>query len=52
MCLLIDKEKGRTALALAAAKGHVEVVDTLIKAGIPFKIRDSYSQTPLHIAGI
>mmetsp|Transcript_5589 Transcript_5589/g.8436 ORF Transcript_5589/g.8436 Transcript_5589/m.8436 type:complete len:696 (-) Transcript_5589:78-2165(-) len=45
-----DKRNGRTALAMAASKGHFEIVEALVLSGIPFRVRDFSCQTPLHLA--
>jgi len=41
---------GRTALMIAAALGHVNVVKMLLKAGANITIKDRYSVTALDIA--
>ncbi|KAG5182178.1 ankyrin repeat-containing domain protein [Tribonema minus] len=45
-----DKALGRPALMHAAANGHTRVVEALIWKGVPFKVRDASSRTPLHVA--
>ena len=42
MCDLI--QRGETALHYAAEKGHMEVVDHLIKSGADFNVGDNVSQ--------
>lgn len=48
--LEIRNRKGRTALSEAAERGHLEVVDALIKRGADVGSRDTAGQTPLHLA--
>uniref|UniRef100_A0A8C9SMH3 Ankyrin repeat domain 6b n=1 Tax=Scleropages formosus TaxID=113540 RepID=A0A8C9SMH3_SCLFO len=43
---------GRTALHLAAYKGHLEVVRILLKAGCDLDIQDDGDQTALHRAAV
>ena len=43
-------EKGRTALILAASKGHIEICKILIAAGADFEIKDSESNDILKVA--
>ncbi|NP_001106372.1 ankyrin repeat domain-containing protein 6 [Xenopus tropicalis] len=43
---------GRTALHLAANKGHVNVVHILVKAGCDLDIQDDGNQTALHRAAV
>ena len=43
-------EKGRTALHFASAKGHLRMVETLIKAGADVNKLDHIGNTPLHLA--
>ncbi|XP_077869080.1 uncharacterized protein LOC102804262 [Saccoglossus kowalevskii] len=48
---LEDKNKnGRTALAIASRKGHVEVVKTLLSSGALIESKDKLGQTALVVA--
>lgn len=41
---------GRTALHLACAEGHVEVVRLLVERGVPLQPKDRWGNTPAHEA--
>jgi ankyrin repeat protein len=41
---------GRTALHVAAAEGHIEVVEFLVKTGSPLFVRDRWGHSPLQEA--
>jgi len=41
---------GRTALCLAAQKGHDGMVDMLLQAGADLNVADKYGDTPMHSA--
>jgi len=41
---------GRTALHLAAAEGHLRVVEYLLKEGCPTNVKDRWGNTPYHEA--
>jgi ankyrin repeat protein len=45
-------EKGRTALHLAADRGHPKVAETLVAHGADVNARDDGKFTPLHLAAI
>lgn len=48
----IRDEKGRTALDLAAFKGHTECVEALINQGASIFVKDTVTKrTPLHASG-
>lgn len=48
----IKDEKGRTALDLAAFKGHAECVEALISQGASVTVKDNVTKrTPLHASG-
>lgn len=48
----IRDEKGRTALDLAAFKGHTECVEALINQGASIFVKDNVTKrTPLHASG-
>lgn len=48
----IRDEKGRTALYLAAFKGHTECVEALVNQGASIFVKDNVTQrTPLHASG-
>ena len=48
----IQDANGRTALDLAAFKGHAECVESLIMQGATILVHDSVSKrTPLHASG-
>lgn len=48
----IKDEKGRTALDLAAFKGHAECVEALISQGASVTVKDNITKrTPLHASG-
>jgi ankyrin repeat protein len=48
--LEIRNREGRTALSEAAERGHVEVVDALIRRGADINSRDNTGKSPLHLA--
>lgn len=48
----IRDEKGRTALDLAAFKGHTECVEALVNQGASIFVKDNVTKrTPLHASG-
>ncbi|EGD94597.1 hypothetical protein TESG_02106 [Trichophyton tonsurans CBS 112818] len=46
----IRTERGQTALHLAIDNGHMELIGSLIKAGVPINTQDGYGQSALHKA--
>lgn len=52
MDLDIKDDKGRTALDLAAFRGHAECVEALISQGASVTVKDNVTKrTPLHASG-
>ncbi|WCR53196.1 MAG: Actin-binding protein [Wolbachia endosymbiont of Ctenocephalides orientis wCori] len=46
-----SKDKyGRTPLHLAALRGHLDVVKSLIEKGADAKAEDKHGHTPIHLA--
>ncbi|XP_057732279.1 uncharacterized protein LOC130947594 isoform X3 [Arachis stenosperma] len=43
-------EQGRTALHMAAANGHIEIVEYLIGQGVDLNVANEEKNTPLHWA--
>lgn len=53
MDMTLSDYDGRTALHLAAAEGHVDCVEFLLrKCGVPNDVRDRWGRTPLEEATI
>ena len=50
--LVILMQAGETALMKASAYGYVEVVDTLIQAGMVVNLKKSNGQTALAVAAL
>lgn len=47
-----DPDIGNSALHCAVASGQVEILQTLLKAGLAPNLRNEYSRAPLHIAAM
>lgn len=48
--LEVRDEAGRTALHMAAANGHLDIVQILVKAGSDVNAKNAQDSTPLHWA--
>jgi ankyrin repeat protein len=46
----VEKERGQTALHMAAFKGHNELIEFLLQRGALIGITDKEGKTPLHLA--
>lgn len=47
----IPDEKGRTALHIAAALGHTNVIEVLLDSGAAMGIKDFRGNTPIEVVG-